>query len=210
MRARSALLVLAMAALAVVPVGSARAAAACNLVVDRTGDGSDLAGSNESLDIVSADLASDATTITAVLRVKKLLETSPTTPQARNYYLLFTSKKPVARLFLTATLYQGGVARYGWGTVAPVDPLGVLTLYDDGQGVLNQATGSLDLAKNEIRISALVSDLSAKGSVKPGEQITRIQADTFYTVGNFIFEADTAQAKSPYVAGSPSCVKPRA
>jgi hypothetical protein len=200
-------LIAATVALVVVPVSEVQAAP-CNAIVDRAGDAQDAVGPNSSLDILSADLASDATTVTAVLRVKQLDETSPTTPQSRSYYLLFSTKSPVTRMFLVATLHQGGVARYAWGTVAPVDPLGVLTYYDDGQGVLNQATGFLDTAKHEIHVSALVSDLAAKGSVKPGSRLSKLQADSFYSVGNLIFEADTAQAKGDYVAGSPSCVTP--
>lgn len=207
MQLRVGLLALAVAAVGTIPVASAQAAA-CNQVTDRDGDASDVAGTNESLDIVSADLGSDATTVTAVIRVKTLLETSPTTPQTRNYYLLFSTNKPSARMFLNVTMYQGGVARYGWGTIGPVDPLGLLTLYDDGFGVVHQATGFLDVEKNEIHVSALVSDLSAKGGVAPGAKLSKLEAATFYQLGFFIFEADNALSAADYVAGSPSCVTP--
>jgi hypothetical protein len=202
-----ALAAIFVAVAAVGPSGRVEAAA-CGQITDRAGDAMDQAGPNPSLDILSADLASDATTITGVVRVKELAETSPTTPQSRNYYLLFSTDKPPVRMFLLATLYQGGVARFGWGTVAPTDPLGLLVLYDDGFGVVNRGEGFLDLAKNEVHISALVSDVAAKGNVKPGSKLSKLQADTFYAIGTFIFEADTAAGKGHYVAGAASCVVP--
>ncbi len=206
-RLRIGLLALAVALVGAIPGAPARAAT-CNQVTDRAGDARDMAGANDSLDILSADVGSDAKTVTAVIRVKKLLETSPTAPQTRNYYLMFSTNKPSARMFLTAQIYQGGVARYGWGTIGPVDPLGVLTLYDDGFGVLHRATGFLDVAKNEIHVSALVSELSAKGGVAPGAKLAKLEAATFYQLGFFIFESDAAESKVDYVAGSPSCVTP--
>ena len=206
-RIRFGLLAVAVAVVAAIP-GAPAQAAVCNQVTDRDGDAQDVAGANDSLDIVSADLGSDATTVTAVIRVKALLETSPTTPQTRNYYMLFSTNSPSARMFLTVSIYQEGVARYAWGTIGPVDPLNLLTLYDDGFGVLHPATGFLDVEKNEIHVSALVSDLSAKGGVAPGSKLAKLEAATFYSLGFFIFEADIAESKVDYVAGSPSCVTP--
>jgi len=154
---------------------------------------------------------SDAKTVTAVIRLKALSAVSPGAPQARNYYLLFNTVKPSAQMFLNATVLSGGVVRYGWGTVAPVDPLGALVLYDDGEyGVLHAATGAFDATKNEIRISAAVADMAAKGNVAPGAEWKKVEADTWYQLGPFIFAADTAFAAKPYVAGTPGCVKPGA
>jgi len=207
MRLKLGVIALVAAVAAGLPTGPARAAA-CNQVTDKAGDAQDVAGANGSLDILSADLGSDNTSLTAVIRLKKLTDSSPTTPQARNYYVLFSTRNPAARMFLTVTLYQAGVARYAWGTVGPVDPLGALTLYDDGSGVLHRATGFVDLVKNELHVTALVSDLAAKGGVKPGTQIDKLEAATFYQLGGFIFESDKALGKGSYIAGSPSCVTP--
>lgn len=184
-------------------------AATCPMITDRKGDARNQAGTDDSLDILSADLVSDGKTVTATIRLKALSPVSPGAPQARAYYLLFNTTKPSAQMFLDAIVFSGGVVRYGWGTVGPFDPLGLITLYDDGTyGTLQPATGAFDLTKHEIRISAPVADMAAKGNVKPGAEWKRITATTFYTLGVFIFEADTAAAPRSYVAGTPGCIKP--
>lgn len=205
-------LVVLLSVLAVGGIAAPRAAvggpAVCNLIVDRAGDANNFAGADGSLDVVSADLASDATTVTAVFRLKKFDAVSPGAPQGRHYYLLFQPAKPTIRLFLNVTVLQGGVARYAWGAIEPIEGTGI-TFYNDGQyGVLNPATGFIDAGKNEIHVSALVKDVAAKGDVKPEGTIKRLEAATFYSAGLFIFPSDTATAKTNYVAGTPSCVKP--
>lgn len=183
------------------------AAAACPLITDRSGDGPAAVGNEDSLDILSADISSDAKAVTAVFRVKGFPAVSPGTPQGRHYYLLFNTLKPAAKMFLNVTLFNGGAARYAWGSVSPVDPLGALILYDDGNyGLLRPASGVIDTAKKEIRVTAPVADMAKVGNVKPGSTLSRISAETFYSIGFFIFDSDVATAKSAYVAGSPGCV----
>lgn len=206
MKIRIALAALLAAAVLAVPAASTQASV-CNLITDRTGDAKNQLGADTTLDVVSADLGSNATHITAVFRLKKYEAVNPGTPQGRHYYLTFVTKNPTALMFLNVTLLQGGVARYAWGTVTEVP--GVVSFYDDGQyGILNPATGVIDAAKNEIRVSALVKDVAAKGNVKPGSVLSKVTATTFYSVGFFIFEVDTASGKAPYTAGAASCVKP--
>src|SRR3982751_4828473 len=64
----------------------------CNLVQDAKGD----AGANnipgaDGDDIVSADVASDATTLTGVIRLAALQANDPQAPFGRNYSVLFTA-----------------------------------------------------------------------------------------------------------------------
>ena len=195
----------------VTPTPPSAKAATCPLITDRKGDARNQVGTDDSLDILSADLVSDAKTVTATIRLKALSAVSPGAPQARNYYLLFNTTKPSAQMFLNATVFSGGVVRYAWGTVGPFDPAGLIILYDNGNyGVTQPATGAFDLTKNEIRISANVADMAAKGNVKPGAEWKRISATSWYQITTFIFEADVAAAPRPYVAGTPGCIKPGA
>src|SRR5687768_3148932 len=69
---------------------SAKPKAVCNLVSDAKAD----AGYNnvpgaDGDDIVSADLASDATTLTGVVRLAGLSASDPQAPLGRNYSVLF-------------------------------------------------------------------------------------------------------------------------
>ena len=159
----------------------------CNLVVDPATDGPPTG--DASLNIVSADVATNATTITAVIRVQKLSDPDLMAPQGRFYELQFTG-----------TSQQIGVPIY-----AMLSPAG--NTFEGGAG-----TGVVDVAKNEIRISVPLSHWTGAGSVVPGPPFHDfiVYADisngaepiptTFTTLG------DTATSKATYQPGTPSCV----
>ena len=65
----------------------------CNLVVDKAGDASVLGPdpSDASLDILSADVASHAKYLTAVLRIRNLAASS-LAATGRNYYVQFSTQ----------------------------------------------------------------------------------------------------------------------
>ncbi|MDQ1689630.1 MAG: hypothetical protein QOK42_2605 [Frankiaceae bacterium] len=160
---------------------------------------------DEALDIVSADLGSNAKTITAAIRVAKLAVPAATSA-ATTYELRFSlpAGDPVFVLWANVPA-SGAAATYGVGTVG--DPTGQATV--DLATSTGTATGTIDLAKSEIRISA---PLSAIAGAKNGQKVGLDQAVAKRTVpgqyyGRF---ADDGAGGKRYVLGTLSCVKPGA
>jgi hypothetical protein len=155
------------------------------------------------LDIVSADLGSNAKTITAAIRVAKL-SVPATTSAATTYELRFSlpAGDPVFVLWANVPA-NGAAATYGVGTVG--DPTGQAAV--DLATSTGTATGTVDLAHNEIRISA---PLSAIAGAKNGLKASLDQAVAKRTVpgqyyGRF---ADDGTGSKRYVLGTLSCVTP--
>jgi hypothetical protein len=181
----------------------------CNLVLDAKGDAdaaplgaaASPAGNEPAYDIVSGDIASDAKTVTAVIRVAKLAKTTTNSPTGLQWRMDFAVSGLAHVLFL-----QGGTSpakdnfSFGW-----VD---TTSHAFTGTGV----TGMIDLAKNEVRISAPIVNAVAEGKIPPGAKISGISvsAGRYYNTagGNpSLSEAtDTADAAKSYTAGDPSCV----
>lgn len=198
-------------ALAAVTVGAALTGAAsantgaCNLLTDNKGDAGGFLvtdpqplPSNPQLDIVSADIASDAKSITAVVRLDALTTTDSMAPTGRTYYVnFFVGEK---QLFLAAALDSAGAAEFSAGHIATT------------RSTLGPATGVVDTANKQVRITAPISQFAAQAVIKPGVKITDLNAlAQRYIgqrgVGGATPTADTAAGGSPYVAGSKSCVK---
>jgi hypothetical protein len=163
----------------------------CNLVVDPAGD--TLTGT-KSLDVLSADVASDAKVVTVVVRLAKAAApaSDPTTPTGGFFQVGFT--------------YNGT----GQNITAHVTPAGEV-YGPDGKG-----TGRFDLAKNEVHITVKASDLAGAPVLKPGALFTDFVVRT--DVGNptvpisttFQVLGDTATGSKPYPIGAASCVRPGA
>ncbi len=200
------------AAASVVLAGGAAAApgkaAVCNLVTDDKGDASflDTAPNDASLDIVGADIASDAKNLTAVLRVDKLSTVSPTSPLGRGYYVLFNAPKAEFPIFLNVQLTPD-VTRFTWGT------LETLASGNGSYARKGVATGVVDAAKNELRITVPVADIGAISKLKPGTKLSSLTATTTSVLGTsatggLVATIDDAAGSKAYVVGAPSCVKP--
>ncbi|MCU1590745.1 MAG: hypothetical protein JWP11_2001 [Frankiales bacterium] len=194
----------------------------CNLLTDAAGDGNGIdpgspvpaqsgGPSNDALDIVSADVASDAKTITGVVRVKKLAATSSSAPSGMTWSVYFTVD--TTTFSLSAHSDPTGAITFD----AAHSATGVNSLY--GPGV----TGIFDTAKSEVRISAPRDLFAAESALKPGTKLTALTANAGPEVaipdkagafgGGAILEgalyyADTASGGKDYVAGAPSCVVP--
>lgn len=184
----------------------------CNLVTDESGDATFQpplpTPSDDALDIVSGDIATNAKTLTGVVRVKALGGTSPSQFTGQTYYLQFNVPG------FANPLYVG----YQFDQTAALFQYGDLET-TQGQGIYTpkgNATGVVDTVKNEIRISVPITDLASLARVKPGMKLTGIQALTFQNVGvpnaagggGLLGGGDTADGTKAYVAGYPSCVKP--
>ncbi|MCA1824638.1 MAG: hypothetical protein ABR520_06935 [Mycobacteriales bacterium] len=210
------------AILAVAGLGGAAAQAAapkCNLIQDATNDTflaryQDTAGvygpQEDALDIVSGDIATDAKTITGVLRVVKLAKTVASAPAGTVYRLQFSipGLADGTTLFLAASI-EGGTEKFLAGTVTSAVAASVSTKLADGTGVF-------DLAKNEVRIHAPMAAFAAQGDgLKPGTVInlgfdqttSRFVANNPATGGPVSPFSDVTVPETVYKAGTPSCVK---
>ena len=194
---RTALVLTAAASVAL--AGGAVAAPAkrvCNLISDPAGD---VTLPSANLDVVSADFASDAKKITGVIRVTKLANSDGTAPTGVAYNFRFKLQGDETQYYLLASAVPSplGATTFEYGTITTnrLTPLG-------------DATGAIDLAKNEVRVSAPTTLGSAK--VKPGTKVVNLQALTQRRFVALLSTADSTvidESKS-YTAGTPSCVTP--
>jgi hypothetical protein len=176
----------------------------CNLVTDPAADSGPFAaqgqssGYDPSLDIVSADVASDTKNLTAVIRVKHLAQFSPTTPDTNS---------PLGREWQFNLVIN---ATHNYELAAFDGPVGPnFTTGANG--------GTLDYAHNEIRITQSLSALPF--AMPKGSPMTSLRATAYSTVqldsaagfGNatILSQEDVATGKptAKYFAGTPSCVK---
>ncbi|MDX6197578.1 MAG: hypothetical protein QOJ79_729 [Actinomycetota bacterium] len=204
-----------------IATAASKAKPVCNLVQDAKGD----AGINgqagaDGDDIVSADIASDATTVTAVVRVAGLQVPDPQSPLGRSYSVLFTAPGSADLLYLAARTYpQGTKFIFGYQAVDP--NTGVNTNYS-----LGDATGTVDTAKGEVHVSAPIKAFvdGAKAKLARGAKLAGLSAsvDRIYgqgvvpsqspvpggprvPLGGFTLQFDDAAGGS-YLMGTPSCV----
>ena len=203
--------------------GAASAAPAakpvCNLVSDATGDAS-VSGvpGGAGDDITSADIASDGKTLTGVVRVAGLAANDPEWLNGRAYFADFSVPGSEDVLFVQARAYPTGVIwSYGYSGVDPTS--GVNTSY-----TLGSATGVIDVAKKEVRISAPVKGFvtGAKAKLAKGVKLKGLGARIYRQGGQGLVPSqevagtrvplsglnvllDEASGSS-YVVGTPSCV----
>ena len=199
-------------AVSLAAAGGALAAPApsCNLMTDPTGDASflDTVPNDASLDIVGADVATDAKQLTGVLRVDKFSALSPTSPLGRGYYVLFNAPKAEFPIYLNVQITPD-VTRYTWGTLETL-PSGNGRYTKQGD-----ATGVVDAAKSELRITVPLAAIGAVTKLAKGTKLSNLTASTTSVIGTsasggLVATIDEASSSKPYFVGSPSCVKPGA
>lgn len=192
----------------------ANAAPPCKLLTDAAGDAFFLNGAgpvSNSLDITSADIASDAKRITAVIRVKKLAASDPAfAPTGQTWSFDFVGD---GRLFtFTALTDPTGVPSFLASVQNPTTKQGEL---------YGSIPGKFDLVNSEIRMTADLSMLAEHATIKKSSKITGIAADAgrilaipypHAAVGDGTFAtlsfaaSDLATSPKTYVAGSKTCV----
>ena len=170
----------------------------CNLVSDAAGD---VMLPSAALDVVSADIATDAKKLTGVIRVAKLANSDGTAPTGFAYNFRFKVAGSPTQFYLLASNVPSpiGQTTFEYGTIE----LNRLTPLGDAKGVL-------DLAKNEVRVTAPTA--LGPVTVKPGTKIVDLQAITQRRFVVLLSTADSTviDEKRTYTAGTPSCVKPGA
>lgn len=220
MRRPVLLLVAATVVATTISANAAPPKAVCNLIKDGKGDASyNNVPGDAGDDIVSADVASDGKVVTGVVRVAKLTVPNPASPLGQAFFTKFNVKGSPEILFLSARTYPQGT-QYIYGYTAPDPNTGVNTSY-----TLGMATGVVDLAKNEVRISAPATAWKdAKAVIKKGTNLSSLLADTWrlagqgvvpsqqvgpvrVPLGGLLLPFDNATGKS-YVVGTKSCVVP--
>jgi hypothetical protein len=194
----------------------------CNLVLDGTGDtflaraqdGNAPGPQEDGFDIVSADIASDAKTLTAVIRVKKLSSAIQTSPLGAGFAFDFTLPTSPLQGSMRA-VFVTGQAPYFEATYK--DP----SVPNSPSTFLATAKGFADTKKNEVHISVPVSVFSNLGPIKKGTPIQpagdaattgRAVPTSPGTAGQpvatrYVF-ADVATESKLYKVGTKSCVTP--
>lgn len=207
-RARLVLAATTVAAVALAGGASAAPAKPCNLMVDPAGDASFLgaAPNDRSLDIRSADVATDAKTLTGVLRLDAFSAVSPGSPLGRGYYVQFNVPGASFPIYLNLQITPD-LTRYTWGTLETL-PNGSGRYVRKGD-----ATGVVDGAANELRVSVPLSALATVTRIKPGTKLSALTATTTSVIGTsasggLVATVDTAESSKSYITGSPSCVVP--
>ncbi|HVE99075.1 MAG TPA: hypothetical protein VNA12_07835, partial [Mycobacteriales bacterium] len=173
--------------LGILATPAAGKAPVCNLVRDPAGDDSVGLGSvdgpptdtSDTLDILSADLATDRATLTVVIRVAKLSFYDPTAPTGQRYSFWFLGDESRFLLeahrtrtgeFFTAQV-QGPPTAVNGTDVYPMYPLGpVRGMFDDDA--------------NEVRIHVRIADLQTHApTLRTGEsKLTGLRIRTYRNV----------------------------
>ena len=204
-----------------VPAVNAGASRICRLVVDEARD--DRGGgewSGGSLDLTSADVASDGRFLTLVIRLRDLTETS-TSPSGGNWEFAFSL--PGGRFFANANRAPDGEEFHLEYLAESVgDENGGAATF----GYLGRIDGVVDEDLSEVRMHVPVALLRPYG-LRAGAAIGKLRAESRTHVGTTtqvpIFRSfptgavsgghnpaggDVAASRSTYRAGSASCVAP--
>ena len=198
---------------ALIAAGGAVAAPAkvsCEMVTDAKDDTfllryQDTAGAygpqEDAADIVSADVASDAKTITGVVRVKSLAAAAGTSPGGISYDINMTSSTSDLPLYLRAVVPGAGEPTAEAGSRESVVVTSV-------SAPLGAGTVVVDKAKNEVRFSFPIAHFASVGGLKPGTKLNFPEVTTGRAAGSRAVFADAATEGKTYTAGSKSCVVP--
>jgi len=174
----------------------------CNLITDPADDSGPAghAGGptyDPSLDIISADVATNATTLTGVIRVKQLTKSDSTWPFGREWQLHFT----------TSTGHDYGLVAFD-GPVRPAAPsAGHLTMdYAHGEVRISQALKSLTFALPKGTKLGVLSATTEASIQLPDSGPAGLGEATVVTGWSEEDDA-VAPASKSYTVGAPSCVK---
>ncbi|HUR14249.1 MAG TPA: hypothetical protein VM097_07115 [Mycobacteriales bacterium] len=180
----------------------------CNMVLDDKGDPyvlrqqPDAKQADDALDLVSADIASNATTMTMVIRLAKLAVPPATSPVGGTYQVTFTLSGN------DETLYYALVSTDPSG--APFSEFGTrdaLPAVTSVATVLGTPTAVVDLAKSQVRASWPLSLFGSGVTLKKGvTKVFPVEVTAGRgTHGRGVF-ADDATGSKGYPLGAPSCV----
>lgn len=221
-RSLTVLSLVAAAAATLTATSAGAAGQACKLIQDKENDtfllrnqdtvGGPYGPQEDTLDIVSADIATDAKSITGVMRVKKLSTRAGTAPNGFTFRISFSTPEVTAadrNLYLDGRVEGDGKTVFSVGFRDRLTNLGTK---------LGDAVGVVDDKASEVRITAPLAFFAAtNGGIKPGMVLefegldhttARYSATNPATGGGgtSVF-ADVARSDATYKAGTKSCVK---
>jgi hypothetical protein len=183
----------------------------CNLVTDAKDDtflarAQDTAGGpygpqEDAADIVSADVATDAKTLTGVVRVKSLAAAAATSPGGISYDINFTTPSIPDPVYVRALVPGSGEPSSDAGTRQSVVATSV-------SASLGTGTVVVDKAKNEVRFSFPLTQFASVGGLKPGSKLTFGETTTGRAAAGRAVFADVATGATTYTVGARSCVVP--
>lgn len=216
MPARRVLALVAVAALAVPAVDATAAVKAkpkpkplCNQVVDDKGDPyvvrqePSAKQADDALDLVSADVASNAKTMTVAIRLAKLATPPATSPVGATYQLTFNLSGDEAET-LYYVLVSTDPSGAGYSEFGTRQSLPAVTSVST---VLGTPTAVVDVAKSQVRASFPLSLFGSGASLKKG--VTKVLPVELTagrgTHGRGVFADDAVGGKS-YPLGAASCL----
>jgi hypothetical protein len=200
---RAAIAVAALGAAALATSAGAAPKKSCNLAPDPKGDVVATQASeatktpDAALDLVMGDVGSSKTTVTGVIRLDKLAVPASTSPGGTVYEIRVGTLSSDSDYTLWANVTSAG-ATFGVGTVDATTPADLVNS-------TGTATGVVDTAKSEIRISA---PLTALGSPKLGSPLSISDVVVKRSAGNQYYGrfADSQGGGTSYKLGTPTCV----
>ena len=214
-------LLIAVAVLtAAVPAVAAPGGATCPLLRDDEGDVQKLPGTDSvpddrdaQLDILSADVAVDSKQVTVVLRLRDLAAPDPTDPNGLSYEFDFTAKEQT--FFVVAVLLTGGTDFRVYAQDRDVEQSGSSARSGTSVGA---ATGTLDLRRHEIRMTAPLTVFASKAQLTSGTALYDLAAWTWRANGVYVTPAeqfaavaenadDAIDKRVSYRVGQPSCFR---
>jgi hypothetical protein len=197
----------------------------CHVIADATADAPPqppparlVSANDDSLDITSADIASDSNTITAVIRLRKYETIDPLDPLGRMLYFQFASwpspTYPVKPMFLLLVDTPADVPHGYWGLVT-----------SSGGGAAGATTNgpahvTIDTAHAEVHISwSLETYPRIQSVIKPGALLGSFLVESLQFTGDPTSNVtplgmfggalvDTTTSTRLYRSGGPSCVRP--
>lgn len=214
----------ALGAVLLLSSGAGAAPRSCLLVKDARGDMNPVAGAgaDDDLDILSADVATDKNSITAVVRTVSMRgATSPDSPAGRAWEVWFTAGEETFILAAHA-LANGydGIVYHVEGRYEAGPEEGAYT----GTGI-GPATVTFDTRRKEVRITSALRHFQPYASIVRGRILHDLQAGAFKMYGNGPVSQSTpigygawmgsggvghsndlAYSKRTYNPGTPSCV----
>ncbi|MCU1673193.1 MAG: hypothetical protein JWN77_1306 [Frankiales bacterium] len=227
MKIRTALVPVVAVVALVAPAASAapKAKPTCNTITDPKGDTfaaraqdpqNAYGPQEDGLDITSGDLSSDGKVVTAAVRIAKLSRSITLSPTGITSGVEFVIGASDSIVRMQAVLVTGQPDRFEVTTIAAD------ALPNTPSTFVGTVTGAVDVARNEIRISAPAELLAPYGPVKAGVKlfpneaqsatasrgvpaITTTPGQPATTRGPF---ADVALGGAAVVVGAPSCVAP--
>ncbi len=180
-------------------------------------------------DIRSADIASDATYVTVVIRVKSLATPDAAWPEAHGYLVQWSVPGHATPVYLGATLDPNPAAAVAYGPqfvfgdeLTFKTPAVVFTGFNIDSAA--KVKGTVDKTNATVTLSVPISQLGGYGTFKPGTRFDAVTAMSQVLInapntpknlplfGGSLAQGmstpDTDTATKPYIAGTPSCIKP--